>query len=320
MRILALMGTPFSQEQIEKIRQTAEPLGFRLRLMDTETHYEPEALEDCEILLGYFPRKLLKYARNLRWYQLPSAGADKYADPTLYDGHEFVLTNASGAFGPAIAEQLVMGALMLLRRMPEYLRQQRDHVWRRVGDLRFLGQSRVTVLGTGNLGGTLAGYLRAMGADVVGVSRSGRQVEPFSRAYAMENRRAAVENADVVAACLPLTGETRGILDRDFFGAMKPGAVFLNAGRGKTVHQEALIEALRSGHLAGAMLDVAEQEPMPPDCPLWDMEQVILTPHISGSDLDPWNTEKILEIFLQNLRLYGAGAPLQNIVDINQGY
>lgn len=320
MRILALMGTPFSSEQIEIIRRAAEPMGFTLRLMDAEIRYGPEALADCEILLGYFPRKLLKYAKKFRWYQLPSAGADKYADPGLYDGHEFVLTNSSGAFGPAIAEQLVMGALMLLRRMPEYLRQQREHVWNRVGDLGFLGQSRVAVLGTGNLGSTFAAYCSAMGAEVVGVSRGGRPAAHFSKVYPMERRLEAVQNADVVAACLPMTHETRGVLDQAFFEAMEPGAIFLNAGRGGTVRQEALIGALSSGRLGGAMLDVAEREPMEADCPLWDMENVIVTPHVSGSDLDPWNTGKILEIFLQNLRLYGAGQPLQNIVDINQGY
>lgn len=320
MPVMAMMGTPFSPEQLDEIRALSNQYGFTLREMDASVRYPADALEDCDILLGYFPRGLLKGAHHLRWLHLPSAGADKYADDGLYDGHDFTLTNSSGAFGAAIAEQLVMGVLMLLRRMPEYLHQQQQHVWHRVGNLRFLGGSRVAILGTGNLGSTFAGYCTAMGAETVGISRSGRPVEHFSRVYPMSRRLEAVQNADVVAACLPLTKETQGILDQAFFRAMKPGAIFLNTGRGKTVCQDDLIEALRSGHLGGAMLDVAEVEPMPPDCPLWEMENVFITPHISGSDLDPQNTRQIFEIFRENFARYVQGQPLQNVVNRTKGY
>lgn len=320
MRIMAAMGTPFSPDQLAEIQALAEEHGITLRQMDASIRYPADALADCEILVGYFPRGLLKGAHQLRWLHLPSAGADKYVDDGLYDGHEFVLTNSSGAFGAAIAEQLVMGTLMLLRRMPEYLRQQQQHVWYRVGDLRFLGSSQVAILGTGNLGSTFAQYCAAMGAETIGISRSGATSAPFHQVYPMSQRLTAICSADVVAACLPLTQETQGILDRSFFAAMKPGAIFLNTGRGKTVCQEDLIEALRSGHLGGAMLDVAEEEPMPPDCPLWDMENVFITPHISGSDLDPENTRHIFRIFRDNFSRYLHGQPLQNVVNRTQGY
>lgn len=320
MRVMAIMGTPFSPDQLAEIQVLAKEHGFTLKNMDASVHFPADVLEDCEILVGYFPRGLLKGAHHLRWLHLPSAGADKYADEGLYDGHDFVLTNSSGAFGAAIAEQLVMGTLMLLRRMPEYLHQQRQHVWHRAGNLRFLGGSQVAILGTGNLGSTFAGYCSVIGAETIGISRSGKPAPNFRQVYPMSQRLEAVRNADVVAACLPLTKETQGILDRSFFAAMKPGAIFLNVGRGKTVCQQDLIEALRSGHLGGAMLDVAEEEPMPPDCPLWDMENVFITPHISGSDLDPQNTQKIFEIFRRNFTRYVQGHPLQNVVNRTQGY
>lgn len=320
MRVMAMMGTSFSPEQLDEIRSLARQYGFTLREMDASVRYPDDALADCEILLGYFPRRLLKGAYQLRWLCLPSAGADKYADDSLYDGHDFTLTNSSGAFGAAIAEHLLMGTLMLLHRMPEYLSQQRQHVWNRVGDLRLLGTSRVAILGTGNLGSTFARYCTAIGAETIGVSRSGRPVEPFSRVYPMSQRLEAVQDADVVAACLPLTKETQGILDARFFQAMKPGAIFLNVGRGKTVRQADLIAALHSGHLGGAVLDVAEVEPMPPSCPLWDMENVLITPHISGSDLDSQNTRQIFEIFRDNFSRYVQDQPLQNVVNRTQGY
>ena len=169
MRVMAMMGTSFSPEQLDEIRSLARQYGFTLREMDASVRYPDDALADCEILLGYFPRRLLKGAYQLRWLCLPSAGADKYADDSLYDGHDFTLTNSSGAFGAAIAEHLLMGTLMLLHRMPEYLSQQRQHVWNRVGDLRLLGTSRVAILGTGNLGSTFARYCTAIGAETTSV-------------------------------------------------------------------------------------------------------------------------------------------------------
>lgn len=317
---IGLLGTPFTPAQTEELRSLAAEQGFDLLPLEEGVRYPRDVLRNCEILCGYFPRTLLKHAARLRWLQLPSAGADKYVDETMYPHEEVLLTNSSGAFGTAIAEQLVMGALMLLRRMPEYQRQQREKVWQRVGPLRFLRGSTVTVLGTGNLGGTFAEYCRAMGAVVRGVSRSGRADSRFDRVYPVEARLEALRGADVVAACLPLTGETAGLLDQAFFAAMEPTAIFLNVGRGKTVVQEALIHALETGGISGAMLDVTQEEPLPPESPLWEIEQVIITPHVSGSDRDAANAAEIFRIFTDNLRRYFAGEPLRNIVDKNKGY
>ncbi len=317
MKQIGLLRTPFSPDQVASLREIARAAGYTL----TELPEDAGDLGGFEILCGYFTPDQLRSASALVWLQLPCAGADKYVDETMYPHPGVTLTNSSGAFGAAIAEQLIMGSLMLLRRMPEYQRQQRERVWRRAGSLGFLRGSRVTVLGTGNLGGTFAEYCHAMGATVRGVNRSGRTDNPhFAAVYPMERLAEAVADADIVAACLPLTAATQGRLDRSFFEAMQPGAFFLNVGRGKTVRQRDLIDALQSGGIAGAMLDVAEEEPMPPDCPLWDMENVIITPHVSGSDQDADNIAVIFSIFRENLRRYFAGEPLRNIVDRSVGY
>ena len=320
-RYIGLMDTPFTSDQMGQLTCLAEAHGYGILQLEPHRRYLEDVLAPCEILCGYFPRVLLRRAANLQWLHLPSAGADKYVDKAIYPHENVTLTNSSGAFGTAIAEQLIMGSLMLLRRMPEYRRQQREKVWRRVGPIRFLRGSLVTVLGTGNLGGTFAGYCHAMGATVRGVSRSGRaDRESFSAVYPAEKILEAVDGADIVAACLPLTRKTKGLIDQRVFAAMGPGAIFLSVGRGKTVNQQDLIDALRGGSLAGAMLDVAEEEPMPLECPLWDMEQVIITPHVSGSDLDEANGAKIFSIFMDNLRRYFAKEPLRNIVDKTNGY
>lgn len=318
-RYIALLDTPFDGAQIAQLRQAAAAQGYGLKLLEPHQRYPEDILRDCPILCGYFPKKLLKNAAALRWLQLPSAGADKFVDESIYPHENVLLTNSSGAFGAAIAEQLIMGALMLLRRMPEYQAQQRGKIWRRVGPMGFLRGSRVTVLGTGNLGGTFGTYCQAMGAVVRGVSRSGESAyDCFSALYPVEQLKEAVRDADILAACLPLTQETQGLLDREIFQAMQPGGIFLNVGRGKTVCQADLIEALQTGRLGGAMLDVAETEPMPPECPLWDMENVILTPHVSGSDRD--NGGAIFAIFMDNLDRFFRDQPLKNIVDKQKGY
>lgn len=319
-RYIGLMDTPFSPDQMGQIRRLAEAQGYGVLELQPHRQYPEDVLSRCEILCGYFPKTLLRCATALQWLHLPSAGADKYVDETIYP-QAVTLTNSSGAFGAAIAEQLIMGSLMLLRRMPEYQRQQREKVWRRVGPMGFLRGSLVTVIGTGNLGGTFADYCQAMGATVQGVSRSGKcDRASFARMFPVKQLTQAVRGADIVAACLPLTGETQGLIDRRVLEEMRPGAIFLNVGRGKTVNQQDLIDALLGGGLAGAMLDVAEEEPMPPDCPLWDMENVIITPHVSGSDLDAANAAEIFAIFMDNLARYFAKKPLCNIVDKKKGY
>ena len=321
MKKAGLRELPFSPEQTEHVCRELRTAGFEPVLLDTDTYYPDDCLSDCEILFGYFPKRMLERARAMKWYQLPCAGADRYVDPGLYPHADFTLTNSSGAFGAAIAEHLLMGALMLLRRYPEYGRQQREKVWARTGNIRLIRDCNVTILGTGNLGGSFARCVSALGAQVYGICRSGKSEESgFDEIAPVDACTDMLSKTDILAACLPLTKETEGILNREFFEQLPHGCIFLNCGRGKTVVQKDLIDALSSGRLSGALLDVAETEPMPPDCPLWEMENVIITPHVSGSDLDPCNGEIIQKIFLENLRLYVSGEKLRNVVDRRAGY
>ena len=320
MNRIVFMNVPFSPVQMQAMMDEVAAHGGCAEVITADRPDAAEIVAESDGLIGYFPGNLLGQAKKLKWLQLPCAGADRYVSDALYPVQDFTLTNSAGAFGIAIAEQLVMGALMLLRRMPEYGRQQREKVWKRVGGLGFLHGAKVTILGTGNLGGTFAAYAGAMGARCIGVSRSGTATAHFAAVYPMEQIKEAVRDADIVAACLPLTEKTRGLLDRELFGTMKDGVLFLNVGRGKTVNQADLIEALKDGKVAGAMLDVVEEEPLPASSPLWEMEQVIITPHSSGSDLDAHNLEFIYEIAMDNLRRYLEGRPLRNVVDRKIGY
>ena len=313
MSQIVLLGTAFSREQILEIRAMAEPAGYMVK--DLKSSEDESALADCEILCGHCSADQLKNANKIRWIQLTSAGVDRMADPTIYPHDDVVLTNATGVFGVSIAEHLIMGALMLLRKMPHYMARQREKAWQRAEGLRFLCGSRVTILGTGDLGGSFARYCAALGAHPAGVSRTGVQKEPFERVFPSDQIAEAVKDADIVAACLPGTRATEGIVSAEVIAAMKPGVLFLNAGRGSTVDEDALISGLRSGHIGGAVLDVFRQEPLPESSPLWEMDQVILTPHMSGSGWDTDNINRIFALFRDNLRRYLFGEPLRNVVN-----
>jgi len=174
------------------------------------------------------------------------------------------------------------------------------------------------VLGVGAIGGHSAEVGKAFGMRVVGLRRGGGAHPAVERMYAPGERADFLAECDVVLNTLPLTDATRGFLGRAEFAALRPGAVLVNTGRGGTVDTDALLDALRSGRLGAALLDVTDPEPLPPDHPLWTTENVTLTPHYSGSRPD--YDERAEAIFLDNLRRYLAGQPLVNVVDKREGY
>jgi phosphoglycerate dehydrogenase-like enzyme len=314
-----MANVAFTPEQIEAFRRLAARYGSELTHYEAGTRLTREQLEEFDALMGYFPPELLKGLPRLRWMQIPSAGADHL--PGAFDPERTLLTNSSGAFGVVISEYLMAGLLMLYRKMPAYLKNQREHLWRGEGVSRSVYGSLVTVVGLGDIGGSFAERMRFMGARVRGVKRSASEKPEYLEAlYTVDRLAEAVEGADAVALCLPSTRETKGLVSEEVLRHMKPGAVLLNAGRGATVDEPALIRALQEGHLGGAVLDVTTVEPLPADSPLWDMENVILTPHISGSNFDPVCVDATYAIFRDNLESFLTGKPLRNLVDIKAGY
>jgi phosphoglycerate dehydrogenase-like enzyme len=318
MRI-ALANVPFDAEQIRSLALIAADGGAELVYFQDGTVLSPEALAGFDALMGYFPPKVVAALPGVRWMQTPSAGVDHLRG--AFDPHATVLTNGSGAFGIPIAEYLMAGLLMLNRKMPAYLRNQKAHLWRDEGPGRSIYGSLVTVVGMGNLGGELIRRLRAMGARVRGVRRgAAEKPTDLEAVYPASRLGEAVEGADAVALCLPATAETEKLVDNAVLRRMKKGAILLNAGRGATVDERALIRALKEGHLGGAVLDVTAEEPLGADSPLWDMDNVILTPHISGADGDPISAAILYDIFRDNLGRFLSGAPLRNVVDPAAGY
>lgn len=280
------------------------PCGVRMGICPTA-----EELGDCEVLMGYFPPDLILELPALKWVQTPAAGVERLCGD-IYQNPEAVLTNCSGAFGAAIAEYMITGLLMLMRNMPAYMQNKREHLWKCVGTCRSIYGSRITVVGMGDIGSKFAARAKTMGATVRGVRRTAGEVPAnFDEVYTSDRLTEAVQGADAVVLCLPGTKLTSGLISREVIDAMGPETIVVNCGRGYTVDQDALIAALQEKRIAGAVLDVFAAEPLGADSPLWDMENVILTPHISGHDDDPINIVSMYAIFEENLNRWLTNRP-----------
>ena len=279
-----------------------------------------ELLSHTDAVIGNLPPKKLSGFENLKWIQLGSAGADGYTAPgVLPEGT--VLTNASGAYGLAISEHMIASLLFLMKNLGGYAANQAEHKWNDRGPVSSVWNSRTLVVGLGDIGGEFAIRMHALGSRVTGIRRhKASKPEYLDELYTPDRLFDCLKDADVVASCLPGTQQTRRLFDRDAFAAMKAGSYFLNIGRGSSVDSLALADALNSGHLAGASVDVTDPEPLPPDHPLWDARNILITPHISGGDHLHETTERIVGIAAENLRRFVNGEELRNIVDLEAGY
>ena len=269
---------------------------------------------DADIIYGWkFPADLLPRAKRLRWLHVMGAGVD-WALPTL--PIDVKVTRVPGVFGVWMREYVLGWCLALTQRTETYRTAQRERRWREdVLPERVAGKT-MTIVGLGDIGRTIAGAARALGMRVLGVSRSGRRVPGVARVYRLPRLRRALAEADVVVVVLPLTQTTRGLVDAGALAAMKPTAWLFNIGRGAVVDEAALIAALRERRVGGAVLDVFATEPLPPEHPFWTLDNVVVTPHISG----PSVPEEIAPVFDDNLARWLTGRPLRHVVDRARGY
>ncbi|RSM62737.1 hydroxyacid dehydrogenase [Amycolatopsis sp. WAC 01376] len=256
-------------------------------------------------------------ADRLRWLHIASAGVDPVLFPGLQES-DVVLTNSRGVFDGAIAEYVLGVVLAFAKDFVRSWDLQRRRQWKHRESERISGR-RVLVVGTGPIGRSIARMLRAAGMSVAGVGRRPREGDPdFGDVYASSDLARHLPEADYVVAVAPLTEQTKGMFDAEAFAAMKPGARFVNVGRGELVVTSDLVDALRDGSLGGAALDVFDTEPLPPESPLWTMENVLISPHMSGDFVGWRNT--LVEVFADNFRRWRAGEPLRNVVDKQLGY
>jgi len=256
-------------------------------------------------------------ASRLRWIQSASAGVDRLLFPELVAA-DVVVTNARGVFDDAIAEYVIACMLIFAKDLATTILDSRERRWR-YRTTEPLGGRTLLVVGPGPIGTAVARRASALGMRVQAIASAARRaVAPFERVRGSDELLDALSDADVVVNALPLTDATRHLLDARAFAAMRPTARLVNVGRGATVDEGALVEALREGRIAGAALDVFEAEPLPASSPLWDMPNVIVSPHMSG-DIVGWEA-RVVDVFVENLDRWLRGEPLWNVVDKERGY
>lgn len=326
----ALVTIPTGERHRNLLQQAAPGWEFRFRGTDTLVCAPQEALpgqpvtqEDvdwAQVILGNVPAAMLHGSPALEWLQTNSAGVEAYIQPGVLAG-DTLLTNATGAYGLAIAEHMLGMLLELFKKLELYRDAQKSGAWQSQGAVKAVYGSTVLVLGMGDIGGEFGQRCKALGARVIGVRRSKRPCPDYAdEVHTLEDLDELLPQADVVAVTLPGTDATRGLMSRERLAKMKEGAVLLNVGRGFIVDTEALCDALERGHLSGAGVDVTDPEPLPPTHRLWNIPTAVVTPHISGFYHLRETHERIVGIFLENLRRFQAGEPLRNLVDFATGY
>ena len=256
-------------------------------------------------------------ADSLEWVHVAGAGVDAVLFDELVES-DVTVTNSRGVFDRSIAEYVIGTMLMFAKDFRATIEHQREKRWVH-RETETLHDKRLLVVGAGPIGREVARLASPLGMRAEGVARTAREEdEDFERVISDEDVDAALPEADYVVVAAPLTERTRGMFDRERFARMKPGARFINVGRGPIVDEAALVEALGEGRVSGAALDVFQNEPLPENSPLWDEARVFVSPHMSG-DFVGW-LDALGELFAKNYGRYSRGEELLNVVDKRRGY
>ncbi|MPM19611.1 Glyoxylate/hydroxypyruvate reductase A [bioreactor metagenome] len=277
-----------------------------------------ELLSSVDVIIGNPPAALYEGLTNLKWVQLSSAGVNDYLrvlpESTL-------LTNMTGAFGLAISEYMVAVLCMMYKKLHLYRDNQLKGVWLDEGKVKKIEGSTVLVVGLGDIGGDFARRMKALGAYVIGVRRANLEKPPYvDELHLFDELDGLLPRADAVTLSLPSTSDTHHLFDAGKLAQMKSGAFLVNVGRGDAVVTDDLCDALESGHLGGAALDVTEPEPLPDGHRLWGIRSAIVTPHVSGFYHLDETYERSVNIAAENLVRFANGQELLSLVDRATGY
>jgi glyoxylate/hydroxypyruvate reductase len=256
---------------------------------------------------------------RLRWTQAASAGIGEFMHRTGLDGCGFTVTTAAGVHGVPLAEFALTGILYFLKDVPGLERRRRAHQWE-YATARQLSGARALVVGLGGIGRQVVSSLAGLGVEVWGMGREGRRydVPGVTRYVDVTDLCGALPLVEAVVLACPLTEETRGLIGKEQLDRMRPDAVLVNVARGQVVDQDALYDALRSGRIGGACLDVFAEEPLPPDDPMWDLDNVVISSHVAAA-VETEN-RALVELFLDNLDRFRRGDRLRNVYDPVAGY
>ncbi|MDI6696532.1 MAG: D-2-hydroxyacid dehydrogenase [Anaerolineales bacterium] len=332
-----LIALPLPEHLVAKLQELSPRLSVHVQKASRVEDISPEQWATVDVLYTGRVLPMPDQAPNLKWIQFHYAGIDHVRDAPILRKEGVKATTMSGASASQVAEYAVMMMLALGHRLPDLLDHQRRSLWPKDRWERFspveLRNHTVGIVGYGSIGRQIARLLIDFGAKILATKRDA--MHPDDKGYIVEGQgdekgdfvhrlypaeaiRSMVKECDFVVVCIPLTPQTRGLMNAEVFEAMKPTAYLVDASRGGVVDHTALISALREHKIAGAALDVFPEEPLPENNPLWKMPNVIITPHISGNT--PFYDERAMDLFIENMKRYLTGQPLFNLVDVDQGY
>jgi len=258
---------------------------------------------------------------RLRWVHTMAAGGGaqiKAANLTAEELRRVQFTSSAGVHGDTLAEFAAFGVLAGAKDLPRLRTQQAERHWSGRWAMKQVHEQTVLVVGLGGIGRQTARLIKGLGARVLGAKRNPEPVDHVDEVWGVDDLPELVAQADAIVFTLPGTAETAGLYNADLMAATKPGAVIVNVGRGSVIDEPAMIQALRSGRLGSAFLDVFAEEPLPADSPLWEMPQVVIAPHTAA--LNPSEDRRIAELFARNLRRFIDGDELINVIDTQQFY
>ncbi len=289
---------------------------LEVKLYEPDDPTLPAYVREMDVFFAWrFPPEIVKDAPKLRWISSTGAGVDMVMAAREWLPKGVPVTRMVHVFDTVMAEYVLGYLLAVQLDARRAFRQQESRTWAGWVFPALRGSTAV-VVGLGSIGSEVARTLQAHGLKVIGVSRTGQPVEGLDEVHTVDRLDIVLPRADFLVLVVPLTPETRGLIDGRRLGLLRKGAVLVNICRGAVVREPDLVEALESNRLRFAVLDVFEQEPLPPESPFWSMENVIVTPHMSGPDDAPVNAAR----FLENYRRFQAGEPLHGQVDFERGY
>ncbi|MDQ0273461.1 D-2-hydroxyacid dehydrogenase [Cytobacillus purgationiresistens] len=306
------------QRLIDQVKNAAP--DWELIVGKDPSIWEDEA-KDAEIILSW--KRLLNDSfadnPNLRWIQAWSAGIN-YLPLEKFEEKDIILTCAKGVHAYPISETIFAFMLAFTRKIDTYVKNQKDKKWNPSDIKHEIHGKTVGIVGVGTIGQETARIAKAFGMHVIGVRHSGNPLEYVDKMVTSLELDSILPKCDFIVVTLPLTKDTHHLFSKKQFELMKSSAYFINIGRGEITDEQALYTALKDGQIAGAGLDVFETEPLPTESPLWDLENVIITPHTSGST-EHYEERVIEQIFLPNFKQYLEGnTPDINLIDYKKGY
>lgn len=305
-----LVTLPLDEEQKKKIAAAAPE--SRLTYLAPE-NVDADIIGDYDAILGNVPVDLLKYAKKLKWNQLGGVGTEGYDLPGAMPD-DAILTNAGGAYGRAVAGQAYAMLWTLMKKLHLYRDNQHKECWQPLGEVQSIEDKTALILGFGDIGQTFAAYVKPFGLKVIGVNNDGSAHPLADEMYPLDALDTLIEQADIVMNSLPGTDATKKVIARKQFELMKETAILLNVGRGMTVDLEDLCQALLSGEIWGAGIDVLEIEPLPKEHPAWKIPGLLISPHVAGGFYLPYTLEQVVEITCRNLNAYQTEQTMQNVI------